>query len=352
MTDVLITISGVALGTAIWLMILRRYDRIEPEAIRHLLLVGFVGGFVSVLAAALVNEAARVTLGIGPDLFTNAFYIEVGRLFTFCLFIGLIEETSKAVATVYTTRRLGDLNEPIDAMIYAMTVGLGFASFENVLYAARFGNEVLLARFLWPVPAHMAYAALWGYGLAKARFVYPNQSRAFVMAPAVLMAALLHAVANFLLFLQETVTAAISLAALAALAVLAHVRLRKLVAESPFLQPGECPTCRYLNLPQSDECLECGTALRETQMFITCPCGQARVAVHEETCPACGLPVAGDHLPLSADTVAHAPLSEGPGSDLYSPDRYGSDLYSPDRYGPEALPPERPIGRGPSREAG
>lgn len=309
-------VGGVVLGTAIWLVILRQYDRIEPEAIRHLLLVGFFGGFISVAAAAVINELGRVLLGIGPDIFENALFVDAGRLFVFCLFIGLAEELCKATATVSTTRFLGDLNEPIDAMIYAMTVALGFASFENVLYAVRFGNEVLVARFLWPVPAHMAYAAIWGYGLAKARFVYPNRSRALVMAPAVVMAALFHATANFLLFLQQTFTAVVSLLALAALAVLAHVRLRQLVAESPFLRPGECPSCRYVNVPMADVCLACGQALKETEMFVTCPCGCARVSVHEQVCPECGMPLhAAEPAPLGPASAAEPELRPSGGGD-------------------------------------
>lgn len=291
MTDVVVMIAGIALGTAIWLWVLRRYDKIEPESIRHLVLVAFFGGMASVAVAAVFNEAARILLGIHVNVFESAVAIEVGRLFIFCVAIGFTEEIAKATATVYATRYFGDLNEPIDAMIYAMTVGLGFAAFENVLYAIRFGNEVLLARFLWPVPAHMAYAALWGYGLAQARFIFPDRNRAFVMAPSVLIAGMLHATANYLLFLQHTFTATMSLIALAALAVLAHVRLRKLIAESPFLEPGECPSCRHMNEPHLEACIECGQALGETEMFVTCPCGRARVSTLRDQCPECGIPL-------------------------------------------------------------
>lgn len=288
MLEIIYMVGGVVLGTVIWLWILRRYDRIEPESIRHLVQVGLVGGLVSIIAAALLNEVARLWTGLGLNIFEDATDVSIIRLLMFCITVGLVEEVSKAVGAVAVTRRLGDLNEPVDAMVYAMTVALGFASFENIFYAMRFGNDVLLARFLWPVPAHMAYAALWGYGLAWARFVHPDRSTAIVMAPSVIAAGLFHAAANFLLFLQETVTAAISLLALAALAILAHVRLRKLVAESPFLQPGECVECRYVNDPDALMCLECGAELEETEIFVTCRCGRARVPSRLGTCPACG----------------------------------------------------------------
>ena len=290
MIETVFTVGGVLVGTAIWLLILRSYDRIEPESIRHLVTVGIVGGFLSITSAAILNEAVRVWVGFGEDVFEEAAVAPVFQLAWFCLAVGFVEETTKSVAAVQVTRRLGDLNEPVDAMVYAMTVALGFASFENLFYAFRFGNEVLLARFLWPVPAHMAYAALWGYGLAWARFVHPEKPRILTMAPTVAMAALFHAAANFLLFLQETVTAVVSLGALTALAILAHLRLRKLVAESPFLQPGECVSCRYVNDSDALICINCGVIIENTEIFITCPCGQTRVPARFNNCPTCGTP--------------------------------------------------------------
>lgn len=296
------TVGGVLIGTAIWLWVLRSYDRVEPEAIRHLILVGLIGGFASIAVALFLNEVARVGLGVDAAIFYDATRIPVFRLAVFCLAVGVIEETSKAVSAVHTTRRLGDLNEPVDAMVYAMTVALGFASFENVFYALRFGNDVLVARFLWPVPAHMAYAALWGYGLAWARYVHPDKPYILTMAPSVMMAAAFHAGANFLLFLQQTATGIMSLLALAALAMVAHVRLRRLVAESPFLEPGECVSCRYVNEPHAMVCANCGIDLEETQIFVTCPCEQTRIADRHTTCPHCGVPAGpGAIHPASAE---------------------------------------------------
>jgi protease PrsW len=288
--DTVVTFGAIVFGTGLWLWILRRYDRIEPEDLRHLINVAVLGGLASVIVAALINEGVSRGLGIRSSVFANAEYIDIRKLLIFTFVVGFAEEICKAVAAVYVTRKFGDLNEPVDAMIYAMTVGLGFASFENALYATRFGNEVLLVRFLWPVPAHMCYAALWGYGLALARFVHPEKNRFRVMWPSIAMAGLVHAGSNFLLFMQESYTALISLAALGVLAYLAHLRLTKLVDESPFLEPGECAVCRNLNPPSAKQCIHCGHPLQETEIFVNCPsCGQARVNIHGDTCPSCGV---------------------------------------------------------------
>jgi protease PrsW len=286
--NLLVTSGAIIFGTGIWLFILRRYDRIEPEGLRHLISVAVLGGLGSLVVAAIVNEGTSRLLGIRADVFATHLNVEPYKLLIFTLVVGLFEEICKATATVFVTKRFGNLNEPIDAMIYAMTVGLGFASFENALYASRFGNDVLLVRFLWPVPAHMAYAAVWGYGLAVAHFVHPERKTAKVIAPAVVVAGLVHAASNFLLFMQNTYMALASLAALGVLAYLAHERLVKLVAESPFLEPGECPVCRNLNPPLALNCLHCGEPLQETEIFVTCPCGQARINIHGESCPVCG----------------------------------------------------------------
>ncbi len=279
---------AVALGTGAWLYLLRRYDRIEPESVRHLVQVMLLGGGLSVAAAALLNEGAAHALGLSAAVLDEPRAAPVMALLALSLSVGVIEEVSKAVAGTWATLRWGDFDEPIDAMIYAMTVGLGFAALENVVYALRFGNEVLLVRFLWPVPAHMAYAAVWGYGLARARFVYPARRRWRVMAAPVALAALAHAGVNFMLFLGGTAAATVALTVLLGLAFLAHRRLHRLVAESPFLRPGECPECRHVSDPRARSCARCKAPLQQKEMVATCPCGQARVPIHGGTCPRCG----------------------------------------------------------------
>ena len=283
----IVLVGGLGAGAGLWLWLLRRYDKVEPAPVRYLLQVAALGGLASVVVAALLNEAIRRGLGVGP-LFTGApEEVPLALLLGFTLFVGFSEEVCKALATVYVTPAWGNLDEPVDAMIYAMTVGLGFAVIETAVYAVRFGNDVLLMRFLWPVPAHMAYAAVWGYGLARARFIFPHQPRLWIMAPAIVLAGFVHAATNFMLFMGGAVAAAVSLFALLGLAYVAHHRLRELVAESPFLRPGECSECLHRNAPDATACAACDQPLRGTRIFATCPCHRARVPVRSTTCPFC-----------------------------------------------------------------
>jgi RsiW-degrading membrane proteinase PrsW (M82 family) len=292
--NILYTVGAIALGTGVWLWMLRLYDRVEPESVWDLAQVGLIGGGVSLAVAVFLNELGRQQIGITGDILGGPAAVKPLQLLLFSMFVGFNEEIVKAVSTVQVTRVLGDLNEPIDAMIYAMTVGLGFAAIENVLYVARFGTDVLVMRLMWPVLAHMAYSAVWGYGLAKARFVRPETSTAYVMAPTVFLASLVHAVANFLLFLQGTQTALISLGFLAILSYFAHDHLNELEAESPFLLPGECPVCRHRNNPRATTCSNCGESLQESEIFRTCPCGLTRIPTRMNQCAVCGVDLSAE----------------------------------------------------------
>ncbi len=170
MSPVLVTLGAVTIGFGLWLFIVRRYDRIEPESLRSLLGAAVLGGGGAFLLAGLANEALSSATGLHLDFSDPGRSVPLWKTALFCGFVGLNEEFWKVVASYVGTRRLKFVDEPVDAMIFAMTVALGFAAAENLAYAHAYGNEVLLVRFLWPVPAHMAYAAVWGYGLARARF--------------------------------------------------------------------------------------------------------------------------------------------------------------------------------------
>lgn len=257
----LVSLGTVAIGFALWLFVLRRYDRVEPESLRALLIAALVGGVAAFGIAALANEAVAGVLGLRADFTDRVGDVPLGRLALFCLIVGFQEEIAKAVAAVVLTRRTGWVDEPVDGMLYAMTVALGFAAVENLVYAHAHGSSVLLVRFLWPVPAHLGYAAVWGYGLARAHFHEPHGRT--VLAVSVVAAALLHGAANFALLFQtrHPLAPLVSLVALVGLAFLAHRRLRALVAESPFLEVGECSSCRNLNPPDRASCLYCGTPL-------------------------------------------------------------------------------------------
>ena len=262
-------------GAAAWFWLIRRYDRIDPEPYRAMLSVGILGGLVSGLVAVeIMTLFESVVLGMSEGWMTAVVNetVTITELIILALETGLIEESCKALATIYFAKRLGEVDEPVDAVLYAMLVGLGFAVIENLNYAIEYGNSTLL----------------WGCGLAKARFAKPDRPVLVIIAPTLLIAALLHAGYDYIAFTASNTTITVyAVIQLIALLWFAHTRLKALGRESPHLAPGECSACRAKNPQGSQYCSACGESLAQKLYHICVSCSQ-RIPAYAHYCPNCG----------------------------------------------------------------
>lgn len=191
----LIALIASALSAAVWLYVIRRYDRLQPEPLKTMLWVGLAGGFLSVLVAAPLNDWVMAVLSANSGGEET-----LGQLFTLAIFVGLNEEVWKAFFTMLLIRKRKEVDEPIDGMIYAMTASLGFAALENVIYILQHGLGVIVIRSLLAVPAHLACGAIWGYGYSKVRLVDRKKELMPHVLPWVLLAAGAHGLYDLLAF--------------------------------------------------------------------------------------------------------------------------------------------------------
>ena len=85
----------------------------------------------------------------------------------------LPEETFKLLALWMVLRKNPYFDEHFDGIVYAVCVGLGFASMENIMYV--FGEDdwfsTAIVRALLAVPGHYAFAILMGYYYSVYHFV-------------------------------------------------------------------------------------------------------------------------------------------------------------------------------------
>lgn len=280
---------GWLAGAAIWFWWVRRYDRFEPEPIRSLLVVGVLGGLVSGLLAGVGNDCVAMALGIEGGVGGIAKQdLAPGVALALATFVGFNEEILKALAAVLLARRFGDVDEPVDAPLYAMVTALGFAVSENVQYAAQHGAGVLLPRYLTATPLHVILALVWGAGWAKGRFLMPRKPLALVMAPSLCAAAVLHGAWDYVLFIGSAPGALLGLVALVTLAAWAHGTKRAMAMESPFLSPGVCPRCGGGSDPTARFCRHCGRSLFG-RYYAQCSGCRGRMPANAAFCPKCGV---------------------------------------------------------------
>jgi len=193
---------AIAPGLAICLFIYYN-DRHDPEPMRYLL-ASFILGMASTVPALIVQILTQ-NLRPGPHIQTLSAY----AVFAYGI-VGFSEETSKFLVLRFFAYPKKVFNEPFDGVVYAVMIGMGFATVENIEYVYRYGFGTGVIRFFLSVPAHASFAVLMGYYVGKAKF-NPERS-GLLMLKGLLVAVFFHGSYDLFLFLQqnEKVTAYVS----------------------------------------------------------------------------------------------------------------------------------------------
>ncbi|HTQ27970.1 MAG TPA: PrsW family glutamic-type intramembrane protease [Puia sp.] len=184
---------AIAPGLAICLIIYSR-GKYGKEPLRYLL-VSFLLGMLSTVLPLLVQFFSSDIRG---DY--NHHGILATAWFAFVV-VGVSEETSKFLMLRLYAYPKAVFRGPFDGIVYAVMIGMGFATLENIEYVERFGMSTGISRFFLSVPAHASFAVLMGYnvGLAKLR----PSSAAWLMWKGLLVAVFFHGSFDFFVFLQQ-----------------------------------------------------------------------------------------------------------------------------------------------------
>ena len=155
-------------------------DRLEPEP-RAMRWNAFLwGGGISVLVASVANEFTDASFGTTAALVISA---------------PVAEEIMKSLGILGAAKR-NQIDSPLDGVIYAGYVGLGFAMVENIIYFSQAIADddlglVFVMRGLFSPFAH-PFFTLW-VGLAIGAAVQKGRSRRFAAVRGLFLAMALHA---------------------------------------------------------------------------------------------------------------------------------------------------------------
>lgn len=217
-----------------FLVLVYTRDRFEREP-KLLIVKLYVMSVLAVAIAAVLELASHVTL-----------QGSTGVIVLSAAGVGLIEEGSIFAIMVLGTRRTAHFNEPVDGMVYASAVALGFAAIETLTYIIRAYDQavgqaitttqaahlaivvVAPARAITGNLGHMAFSGIVGYAYARRRL--GTGSRAGVLG-AYAGAAALHGAYDGFLALNAPVLAYTVL--IGSLALYVHL-FRHALAASPF----------------------------------------------------------------------------------------------------------------------
>lgn len=139
-----------------------RADLYEKEDIFPLTICFLLG--ISIVFPLFELQAFFHRLGLG------ATHTLLWALFSSFILVSLTEETFKFLALRFYPFNRPFFNEPIDGIVYATMIGMGFATLENIFYAYQYEMSTTLIRGITAVPAHASFAAIMGFFVGKARF--------------------------------------------------------------------------------------------------------------------------------------------------------------------------------------
>ncbi len=193
---VLASVAGGVLPALAWLWFWRREDAAHPEP-RKLIALAFFAGMVTV---AVVIPMERF---VQPYLIVMGGAMVTGQTLVFTAW-SFIEEIMKYFAARFTVLKRREDDEPIDPVIYMVTVALGFAAAENTLFLlSPLGGDGFVQtfitgnlRFIGATLLHVLSSAVIGVALALS-FYKSRKIKRHNIFLGVILAGLLHSAFNF-----------------------------------------------------------------------------------------------------------------------------------------------------------
>lgn len=177
-------------------------DRLHPEPGGQLVKAFFMGFLTIPLALLFASLIGQIFMLLPP--------IEgVGALLVTSLMQAAIpEESAKLLILWLFLRKCRHFDEHMDGIVYAVCVGMGFATVENILYVTGSGPQFLkvlsvgLSRAFLAIPGHFAFAVIMGYFYSLASFKGKQTHRKYMLM-AWGFPVLAHALYDFLLFVMD-----------------------------------------------------------------------------------------------------------------------------------------------------
>ena len=192
---VFLALLGGILPAVFWLWFWLKEDSLHPEP-RGLIILAFLTGM---LATALAFPIEKF---IAENINSNDFLL---------LFLwAAVEETLKFIGIYIVALRSKYFDEPIDAVLYFVTIALGFAAFENTMFLfnpLQEGNlvaTVLLGnfRFIGASLLHVAASGIIGVAIALT-FHHRRSDRIIAAVIGLMSAIILHTIFNFSIIVSE-----------------------------------------------------------------------------------------------------------------------------------------------------
>ncbi len=204
----------------LWVWYFYKKDKYDPEP-RKLIVRDFIWGMIIVLPVSVLEAPFSNLLTSQTPLFV--------LFFATIFIVGLLEEGAKSYLVYVFHYRHPEFDEPLDGIIYGVTVGLGFAAFENLVYTMLYGYQVGLVRAILTSLAHASFTGIFGYFIARAKM----KSKKRLVIYGYFLVSLIHGLYDFLI-IGQIIGLLSTIIIVFTLQVYLALLIKKMVKISPF----------------------------------------------------------------------------------------------------------------------
>lgn len=211
-----ISLFLAAVVPSLWIVnYFRKGDRF-PEPTRVIVTTFVLGIAITlpiIVLVALIKSNVTVPDGVFSLALHRAFY-----------YAAIPEELLKFLVLFFYCIRHDEFDEPMDGLVYGVTVSLGFAAIENVVYVAGGGWSLAIMRAVTSVPLHGLNGAIMGYLIAYFCFARVGRWKWLVLA--IVVPVLMHGLWNSTIYAMPHTSAGLLLV-LPALLLLQYVLVKR-----------------------------------------------------------------------------------------------------------------------------
>lgn len=195
-TMVFFALLGGILPTVFWLWFWLKEDDLHPEP-RGLLILSFLVGMLATACAYPIEKFIAANLPHSNDLALLSLW-------------AVTEETLKFLGIYIVALKSKYFDEPIDGVIYLITIALGFSALENTMFLINpLGSGDTLAtvllgdfRFIGATLLHVAASATVGVAIALSYYSETWEKRIWLLV-GLMGAIVLHTTFNFSIIVSE-----------------------------------------------------------------------------------------------------------------------------------------------------
>ena len=153
-------IMGAVAGAMLWLSYFKNVDILEHERIIDLCLAFIIGYLTPSLALWIYNLLETQGIKFNGHLLNDFLYSIFG--------VGLTEELVKLLGIFVAFSLLKKrIDEPLDYLIFAGIVALGFSVRENFVYYNNYGSQIITGRTLISCLTHIINTSICVYGIYR-----------------------------------------------------------------------------------------------------------------------------------------------------------------------------------------